>query len=235
METAAELDASVAAAGAPLDLARHLAEVEDVGFTIVPGVFPLDLCERMAEHTDAMLAPQELQHLTGAGLTENRGPVARSHPIPGSVMGEVFSTPRLLAVASALGRAPASELRLFEQVMLRTHVVPPEMMDEPGPTPRGYHIDDVFAPEMFHATPRQTYFQLFMFMRDVEPGAGATMVSLARSPPTLAPGPIYTQRRPPDSPRPGGSAVAPRDDGRGARAQPRRRRRLLRRGQMAHA
>ena len=228
-QTAAELDASVAAAGAPLDLARHLAEVEDVGFTIVPGVFPLDLCERMAEHTDAMLAPQELQHLTGAGLTENRGPVARSHPIPGSVMGEVFSTPRLLAVASALGRAPASELRLFEQVMLRTHVVPPEMMDEPGPTPRGYHIDDVFAPEMFHATPRQTYFQLFMFMRDVEPGAGATMVSSPRPPPT------HTQRRRPPyaNGRSGGSAVAPRDDGRGPRAQPRRRRCLLRRGQMA--
>ena len=85
-------------------------------------------------------------------------------------------------------------------------------MDEPGPTPRGYHIDDVFAPEMFHATPRQTYFQLFMFMRDVEPGAGATMVSLA---PHSCSRP---QRRPPDSPRPGGSAVAPRDDGRGARA-----------------
>eukprot|EP01052_Picozoa_sp_SAG31_P020041 SAG31_NODE_1488_length_8104_cov_6.771585_6_plen_191_part_00 len=176
------LDASVASAGAAIELGRHLEEIETQGFSVVPAVFPLELCERMVRHVDTMLAPQAKVHLTGAGLSENRGPVARSHPIPGAVMGELFSTPRLLAVASAFCRAPASELRLFEQVLIKTAVVPPAMIDEPGPTARGWHLDDVFAPEMFSATPRQTYFQMFAVLRDIEPGAGGTMASLEESP-----------------------------------------------------
>ena len=164
---ATALDAQIAAAAAGLDLQRHISEVETVGYTIVPDVFPLDLCQRGAAHMDEVLQQ---------GMETHQGPVSRSHPIPGSIMGELFSAPRLLAVASALARAPRSELRLFEQVLIRTARVPHEKIDEPGPTARGWHVDDVFAPEQFFATPRETYQQMFAVLRDIEPGAGGTMV-----------------------------------------------------------
>ena len=176
LQTAAALDALVADTAASLDLERIVTEVEGAGYSVVPAVFPTELTERAARHMDEMLAPQHRAHLTGAGLSENRGPVARSHPVPGAVMAELFAAPRLLAVAAALARAPASELRLLDQTMLRTEVAPPEMLAEPGPTARGWHVDDVFTPEMFSATPRQTYFQLFAVLRDILPGAGGTMV-----------------------------------------------------------
>ena len=40
------------------------------------------------------------------------------------------------------------------------------------PVPRGWHLDEAWAPELFEATPRQTYFQMFAALRDVLPGAG---------------------------------------------------------------
>jgi len=166
------LDAQIAAAASGLDLARHVVEIEEAGYTIVPGVFPPELCARAAAHMDEMLEGREALRVPG------RGPAARSHPIPGNVKGQLFPAPALLAGAPALARAPQPELRLFEQVLLRTAPVPLEaqMMKEPGPTARGWHLDDVFAPEMFAATPRQTYFQMFAVLRDVLPGAGGTMV-----------------------------------------------------------
>ena len=158
---------SVAPASVQLDLARHVAEVEKSGYTVVPGVFPVELCARAISHMDAVLEPCKEQH---------HGPVSRSHPIPGSVMAELFSAPKLLAVASAMIGTPSHELRLFEQVLLRTARVPEDMMDQPVPTARGWHVDDVFAPEQFAATPRQTYQQMFAVLSDIEPGAGGTMV-----------------------------------------------------------
>ena len=127
------LDAEIAAAAIGLDLQRHVSEVEVLGYTIVPDVFPLDLCQRAAAHMDTVLQQ---------GMEAHYGPVARSHPIPGSVMGELFSAPRLLAVAAALARAPRSELRLFEQVLIRTARVPDDKMGEEGPTARGWHLDE---------------------------------------------------------------------------------------------
>jgi hypothetical protein len=153
-----------------LDLRALVAEVEAVGFAVVRGALPLDLCARAATHVDAVLG--DAKPLDPSG----RGPTGRSHPIPGPIMGELLSVPAVLAVAAALGRAPLDELRLTEQVLLRTHPVPPEMMHEPGPTPRGWHLDDIATPEMFNATPRQTYFQMFAALRDILPGAGGTMV-----------------------------------------------------------
>ncbi len=122
---------------------------------------------------DAVLAPP----VEGKG-----GVAARSHPIPGEIMAELCTTPTLLSVAEAVYRAPAADLRLTEQVLIRTDPEPPA--DSPHLTPlaaepRGWHLDFAFDPERFEpgeGRPRQTYFQMFSLYSDVLPGAGCTMV-----------------------------------------------------------
>ena len=119
---------------------------------------------------DVVLAPR----VEGKG-----GTAARSHPMPGAIMAELCTAPTLLSFAEALYRTPATDLRLTEQVLIRTDPEPPA--DAPAPTaePRGWHLDFAFNPERFdpgHGRPRQTYFQMFSLYSDVLPGAGCTMV-----------------------------------------------------------
>ena len=147
----------------------HAAELEDRGYTIVPDVLPLELCARARDHMDGLLA-----------LPAPGGAASRSHPIPGGIMGELATVPLLLECASALYRSPVPELRLTEQVLIRTDPEAPGGEPLPGPAgggePRGWHCDFVFQPQHFHATPRQNYFQMFGVFTDVLPGAACTMV-----------------------------------------------------------
>jgi ectoine hydroxylase-related dioxygenase (phytanoyl-CoA dioxygenase family) len=167
---------TAAAAAAPSrDWGAHAAELEDRGWTVVPDVLPLDLCTRAKAHVDSLLAPIG----TGGAVA------ARSHPIPGGIMGELATTPLLMECASALYRSPFDELRLTEQVLIRTDPEPPTSEQQQAPSvpmpagggePRGWHCDFVFQEQHFHATPRQNYFQMFGVFTDVLPGAGCTMV-----------------------------------------------------------
>ena len=156
---------------------------------MIPDVVPAELCARARAHMDAVLAPP----------AEGGGTAARSHPIPGGIMAELCTTPTLLSVAEALYRAPAAELRLTEQVLIRTDPEPPDPAAPDEPTARGWHMgtcsstspagfqqvklklcaDFAFTPERFEPggnRPRQTYFQMFSVYSDVKPGAGCTMV-----------------------------------------------------------
>ena len=91
-------------------------------------------------------------------------------------MAEMCTAPTFLAVAEALWRAPAAELRLNEQVPIRTDPEPTSSTKKPGTA--GYHCDFVFQRHHFAATPRQTYFQTFSIFSKggVQPGGACTMV-----------------------------------------------------------
>ena len=97
---------------------------------MIPDVVPAELCARARAHMDAVLAPP----------AEGGGTAARSHPIPGGIMAELCTTPTLLSVAEALYRAPAAELRLTEQVLIRTDPEPPDPAAPDEPTARGWHL-----------------------------------------------------------------------------------------------
>jgi hypothetical protein len=154
---------------APTDWPRHIAELEAVGFTVVPGVFTPDFCARMRAHMDTILAPRD---------PSQGALVSRRHPLPGSIMGELCTAPAFVAGAEALWRAPISELRLNEQVPIRTDPWPTGHPNAPEPGAKGYHCDFIFRREHFHATPRQTYFQTFGIFSEggVQPGGGCTMI-----------------------------------------------------------
>ena len=64
---------------------------------------------------DYFLPPSKLTPHPGQG-----GLVSRRHPLPGSIMGELCTAPAFVEGAEALWRAPISELRLTEQVPIRT-------------------------------------------------------------------------------------------------------------------
>ena len=56
--------------------ARHIGELEDQGWSVVPDIWTLETCARARAHLDDILAPRD----PGKGAV-----VARSHPIPGGV------------------------------------------------------------------------------------------------------------------------------------------------------
>lgn len=93
-------------------------------------------------------------------------------------MAEMCANPKFLAGAEALWRAPASELRLNEQVLIRTDPWPAGHPDAPKQGTQGYHCDFIFQRKHFFAKPRQTYFQTFSIFSEggVKPGGSCTMV-----------------------------------------------------------
>ena len=167
---------AVEAARDQLDVGRHVAEVEELGYTVVPGAIPLDLCARARAHMDSLLPPPPTA--AEKDVPGTRYAHHASHPIPGSVMAELCSAPAVLAMASSLCAAPVGALRLSEQVLIRTdprsaavRATPPPPMDK-----LGWHCDMVFPPSAFRSRPRHNYFQMFAVFNDVLPGAAATCV-----------------------------------------------------------
>ena len=145
------------------NLQQHLEQLDEVGYTVVPGFMDKSLTARVREHIDALAppaqpptedVPQRIQTLR--------------HPIPGAIMAEILNNPRLLELAKATLRA--NELRLLEQVLIRT---------DPKPPPYGaggWHVDWAFKPEHYNATPRQTYYHMVHMLQKVQPGGGAFMI-----------------------------------------------------------
>ena len=80
---------------APTDWPRHVAELEDVGFTVVTDVFTPEFCARARAHLDGILAPRD---------PSKGGAASARHPIPGAIMGEICTAPAFLAGAEALWR-----------------------------------------------------------------------------------------------------------------------------------
>jgi ectoine hydroxylase-related dioxygenase (phytanoyl-CoA dioxygenase family) len=80
-------------------------------------------------------------------------------------------TPALVALAQdILKTARLADLRLLEQVLIRTDPCPPPH----GPT--GWHVDWAFFPHEYTSTPRQTYYHLVQACSTVRPGGGAFMI-----------------------------------------------------------
>jgi ectoine hydroxylase-related dioxygenase (phytanoyl-CoA dioxygenase family) len=164
------MQASIDAACRRLDVQRHVAEVEERGYTVVPGAIPASLCARARAHMDALLAPP---------APEGGGSEGCGHPFPGPIMAELCSAPGVLAMSSALMDAPVEEMRLLEQVLIRTDPQSAQsVLDTPDTSmeERGWHCDQIFTPAAFHGRPRQNYFQMFAVFNDVLPGAACTCV-----------------------------------------------------------
>lgn len=146
----------------PDALAAHIARLDEDGYTVLPGFLDHSTTAALRAHTDALIA-----------AAPGGGPVRDlRHPIAGAIMPTLI-TQGHLALARALLRAPAdcpaADLRLTEQVLIRT---------DPSPTPgaNGWHIDWGFHPRHLAAWPRQTYVQMVHALSTVEAGGGAVMV-----------------------------------------------------------
>jgi ectoine hydroxylase-related dioxygenase (phytanoyl-CoA dioxygenase family) len=143
--------------------AERLNQLEEVGYTVLPGFLDRGVTARLRAHIDSLAPP--IQPATEEGVRRLHD---LRHPIPGSIMVEVLNNPELLALARELLRA--DDLRLLEQVLIRTDPKPPPY----GPS--GWHVDMAFFPRQYQATPRQTYFHMVHALSTVPPGGGAFMI-----------------------------------------------------------
>ena len=77
---------------AAADWPRHVAELEDVGFTVVPGVFTQEFCARARAHMDDILAPRD----TSKGGAASREPAEPPELVSqlGAVHGEIRARTR---------------------------------------------------------------------------------------------------------------------------------------------
>ena len=147
-------------------------------------------------HMDGLIAARQLPtdgHLEGhrdaaaAAPAPPRPDVLHGlrHPIPGRVMADILADERCLRLAARLLRCPLRQLRLNEQVLIRTDT----STDAGGsaPNPPSLHIDWGFLREQYEATPRGTYFHMVTYLSTVQPGGGCF---------TIVPG-SCARRRPP--------------------------------------
>ena len=147
----------------------QLQQLERDGYTIFPDFLDLQTTARVRALMDSLLpgvAPHE--------EVETKRVRTLRHPIPGALMAELLNRPRLLTLAQKL--IEAEEMRLLEQVLIRTD---PQDTSTPGASvhhPRHWHIDMAFLPEHYNARPRRTYFQMVHALSTVEPGGGGTMI-----------------------------------------------------------
>lgn len=140
-----------------------LQQLEEEGYTVLPDFMDRSMTARLRDHIDR-LAPPIQPPTTEVPRRVND----LRHPIPGDIMAEALNNPVLLSLAAQLLKA--SELRLLEQVLIRTDPKLPPY----GPT--GWHVDMAFFPRQYQATPRQTYFHMVHALSTVEPGGGAFMI-----------------------------------------------------------
>jgi hypothetical protein len=148
------------------DWSAHMAELDELGYTLVPDIVPLCLAARVRAFSDDLLGAPD-------PVGQRRSKV---HPIPGPVMAELASLPPLLSMAAHFcgcggdDGSGALDLRLQEQVLIRTDHHS-ELEQPPGPT--GWHIDFLFPPNSYESTPKKVYFQYFLHMSSTLPGGAA--------------------------------------------------------------
>ncbi|MBA3685869.1 MAG: phytanoyl-CoA dioxygenase family protein [Planctomycetes bacterium] len=145
------------------DLALHRARLEERGYDVLPGFMEPQLVARLRQHIDQLLGPPATT--PGGAVRELR------HPITGDILAEILYREPLIALAmDELGITARGDLRLLEQVLIRTDPA------EHGGGPGGWHIDMAFAPEDFAATPKRTYYHHVQALSDVAPGGGSFMI-----------------------------------------------------------
>jgi hypothetical protein len=141
-----------------------LEQLDEQGFTIVPGFLATDLTTRIRAHIDSLLPPVGQPH----DEERKRWHSVLRHPIPGDIMVELLDNPDLIDLAHQL--LEPRELRLLEQVLIRS---------DPSPAPHeplGWHVDWAFHPRHYQARPRQTYFHMVHCLNTVPAGGAAFLI-----------------------------------------------------------
>ncbi len=138
-------------------------QLDQAGYTIVPNFLTSDMTGRIRRHMDGLLPP-----IVNRDLTTKNGRASLRHPIPGKLMATILENPDLIDLATQA--LAGNELRLLEQVLIRS---------DPHPPPYGpirWHIDFAFFPRQYNASPRQTYFHMVHCLSSVPSGGGAFMI-----------------------------------------------------------
>jgi hypothetical protein len=144
-------------------LRRHLAEVEDLGYTVIPGFLDRGTTATLRAYVDSVLpAPVPADQPAAVRRHAIRHPMTNAGFMAGMISDE------LLELATAL--LDARDLRLLSQNFCRTDPMPGP------PCPHGYHVDRVMFPRHRTARPRQTYYHFFQALSDVRSGGGAFMI-----------------------------------------------------------
>jgi ectoine hydroxylase-related dioxygenase (phytanoyl-CoA dioxygenase family) len=148
-----------------MDNASLLQRLDEQGYVVVRGFLPANVTAAIRAHIDRLAPPPEPVDLPGKRRVHDL-----RHPIPGAIMAEIV-TPALVDLAMAILKTTVvADLRLLEQVLIRTDPQPPPH------GPAGWHVDWAFLPDEYEARPRQTYFHMVHACSTVEPGGGAFMI-----------------------------------------------------------
>lgn len=146
-------------------MTQQFDQLEARGFAVFPRFLNHATTAQIRAHMDTLLppiAPRDDEKAQRLHLLR--------HPIPGAIMEQII-TSELVELASQSLHPYASDLRLLEQVLIRTD---PQIA---APPPAGWHIDMAFLPEHHASTPHGTYFHMVHCLNTVAPGGdGSTIV-----------------------------------------------------------
>jgi hypothetical protein len=93
------------------------------------------------------------------------------HPIDDPAMAEAAAATPLLALNAQLLRTPVAQLRLMQQMLVRSD---PDTQGRSGS--KGQHLDHAFVPRNYAATPMQAWYHSAVALSEVAPGGGGTIL-----------------------------------------------------------
>ncbi|HZO88368.1 MAG TPA: phytanoyl-CoA dioxygenase family protein [Chthonomonadaceae bacterium] len=149
-----------------MNLASHLRELDEQGFTLLPGFVDRETTAAIRAFIDETLRAGYTP-LSDRGSTRFHYRIC--HPIEAPIAAQPASDRRILDIAARCLRA--ENLRLRQQMFMLT--LP--CGDPPPSVPDGWHIDIPFLPTEWQATPSQIFIQFFYYCSPVRPGGAATM------------------------------------------------------------
>lgn len=150
-----------------MELTKHLEELEELGYTILPQYLERETTAAIRQFIDfGMEARLQAGKERGSSTFHHRICSPIDHPI----VAQLASDRELLGIVAQTLRA--KNLRLRQQMFMLT--LP---SGEPPPSkPDGWHVDTPFTTAEWHATPSKIFIQLFYYCSTVRSGGAATMV-----------------------------------------------------------
>jgi ectoine hydroxylase-related dioxygenase (phytanoyl-CoA dioxygenase family) len=142
-------------------------QLEEYGYVVIPRFLDEETTTAIRSHIDRLAPPVSPRDQVSAPRLHTL-----RHPIPGAIMARLLAdnTALIPLAASLLGTRDVADLRLLEQVLIRT---------DPGPhpaAPTGWHVDMAFFPDQYGSRPRRTYYHMVHACSTVRPGGGAFMI-----------------------------------------------------------
>ena len=92
-------------------------QLEQQGYTLVSGFLDAQMTRRVRQHIDSLIPSSNAQE------GSKRWRFVLRHPIPGSIMANLVNNPALFELANQC--LQPCELRLLEQVLIRSDPQPP--------------------------------------------------------------------------------------------------------------